>query len=126
MNPDDLDAAAEGAIRLGRARGADGRRWELIGRIEPVAGCAADAPGGYRLSLVARPMAAGSEAETVRVTATTVHPTWPAAREALRALAAAVAADWAARAADRAEGGGIGGARSAPDRHLPPGGQSMG
>lgn|GEM_PF-6508514 len=85
-------AGADGRVTLAQARSGAGEAWELTGRIEPVAGCATEPAAGYRLSLVARPVRSGSEAQAVRVTPSAVYPTWDAAREALEGLARRVAA----------------------------------
>ena len=84
----------EGSLRLALANGRDGQRWELVGRVEPVQGCAADVIPGYRLSLLARRLGPGEDAEVVRVSPTRVYPGWEEAAQALRLLAAEVAADF--------------------------------
>lgn len=93
-------ANRDGAVRLLEAKAADGRPWELAGRVEPLPGCAAGAPTGYRLSLVARPRVAGGEGENIRLTPSAVYASWGEAAAALERLAAAVRADLAGRAGD--------------------------
>jgi hypothetical protein len=87
--------ADPGAIRLQVARGRDGRAWELVGRVEPLPGCAADVAPGYRLSLLARPRDGGQDVAVLRVSPSATYRTWTEAAEALRLLAAEMAADFA-------------------------------
>jgi hypothetical protein len=79
--------ASPGRRLLARGLGGDGRTWELWGRVEPLPGCAADVPAGYRLALVASAGAEGGEGEAVRVRLGAVYPTWEEAAAALKALA---------------------------------------
>lgn len=73
-----------GDVRLVTAPDRSGAAWDLIGRIEPMPGCAADVVPGYRLSLIARRR--GAEGETIRITAHTVYPTYARATAALSRL----------------------------------------
>ena len=81
------EAGRDGTVRLVSAPDSSDRVWDLTGRIEPLPGCAADVPAGYRLSLVARPRVSGEEGEALRITPSTVYPTWQKAEEALARLA---------------------------------------
>lgn len=80
-------AELDGTVRLVPAPDASGRVWDLTGRIEPLPGCAADVPAGYRLSLVARPRMSGREGDALRITPSTVYATWREAETALARLA---------------------------------------
>lgn len=83
---------AAGQYPVRRAADAQGRVWELVVRVEPLPGCAADVPPGFRISLLTFPLGAGGEAtETVRVTGDAVWASWEEADAAARALAARLA-----------------------------------
>jgi hypothetical protein len=84
-------AADAGTLRLVVARDRDGRPWELLGRVEPLPGCAADVIQAYRLTLIARPTAGDKDVDVLRISPSTSYATWSEAVDALRLLADDVA-----------------------------------
>ncbi len=86
----------QGSLRLVVARGRDGRPWELLGRVEPMPGCAADVIPAFRLTLLARPTVGGRDVDVLRISPSATYASWDEAAKALRLLAADVAAGFAA------------------------------
>lgn len=78
---------AEGTFWVRTEPDREGRPWELVVRVEPLAGCAVDVPTGYRVSLLTYPVGGGPKhGDTVRITGCSTWRSWEEACRAAETL----------------------------------------